>query len=193
MAKLAVFGGTFDPIHNGHLVAAREVVNKLHLEKLLFVPTGDSYQKDSNTSALHRAQMVRLAIQGNSNFEIDLSDVNRTGPTYTIDTLREIKTKYPSDDLFFVLGSDAFAGIETWKNYRELFDLAIFVIVTRPNFAVQVPTELRHRVMLLEIDALNLSSTEVRTRLANHQDVNALLPDKVANYIEVNNLYEVNA
>lgn len=191
MAKLAVFGGTFDPIHNGHLVAAREVVKKLHVDRVLFVPTGDSYQKAETSSASHRAEMVRLAISSEPEFDLDTVDIDRPGATYTVDTLREIKLKHPQDELFFILGADALAGIESWKSYQSLFSLARFVVVTRPGHIFD--SKFDHLVTRLDIPALDLSSTEIRHRKAEGKSIADLVPAEVANYIETNKLYEVNA
>lgn len=191
MAKIGVFGGTFDPIHNGHLVAAEAFAKKLSLSKVLFVPTGNSWQKTTQTAAQDRAEMVRLAIEKHANFELSLIDVNRAGATYTVDTLAEIKELYSDDEIWFILGTDALAGIQTWKDYESIFDLAKVAVITRPGF--EIPSNFASRVTVCEIDALDLSSTVIRNRIKNKQSITDLVPVEVANYIEVNNLYEVTA
>lgn len=190
MAKIGVFGGTFDPIHNGHLRAAQEVADKLQLDFVLFVPTADSWQKDSFSNASHRIAMVKLAIAGNPKFRLDLTDVNRGGATYTVDTLRELKAKHPDDELFFILGTDAFAGVSTWKESESLYSLAKFAVVSRPGY--QLESENSEQVTFISIDALNLSATQVRDAVQCGEDITDLVPAEVANYIEANNLYEVN-
>jgi nicotinate-nucleotide adenylyltransferase len=191
MAKIGVFGGTFDPIHNGHLRAAQEVASKLHLERILFVPTADSWQKGLVSSVNHRIAMLQLAIAPNPLFQLELTDVERGGSTYTIDTLRDLKAKHPSDELVFILGTDAFAGISTWKEYESLYSLATFAVVTRPRY--HLASDRSEKVELVVIEALELSSTLVRQAVQSGQDITGLVPVEVANYIEANNLYEVNA
>lgn len=188
MARLGILGGTFDPIHNGHLLVAELAAKQLQLDKVLFVPTGDSWQKSKTSDSSARAEMVRLAISGNPLFELDLTDVNRTGATYTVDTLRDIRKAHPNDELFFILGTDAFASIETWKDYEQLFSLAQFVLVTRPGF--DLPTKHLAQVKVVEIDALDLSSTNIRSLIVSAEPVLGLVPELVAEYIKSNHLYQ---
>lgn len=190
MAKIGVFGGTFDPIHNGHLKAAQDVAEKLKLDLVLFVPTADSWQKDLVSTASHRVAMLKLALAANPKFQLDLTDVERGGATYTIDTLRDLKTKHPDDELFFILGTDAFAGINTWKDSESLYSLAKFAVVSRPGY--QLDSANAEKVTVVSIEALNLSATQVREAVQSGQDITDLVPAEVANYIKVNNLYEVN-
>lgn len=191
MARIGVFGGTFDPIHNGHLKAAQEAALKLGLVRVLFVPTADSWQKQSVTAAHHRVAMLKLALQSHPLFELDLTDVNRGGATYTVDTLRELKAKYSNDELFFILGADSYATIGTWKDSEALPALAKFAVVTRPGF--DLPAQGSDQIEIVSIEALNLSATEVREACESGFDISHLVPAEVANYIEINNLYEVKA
>ena len=189
MARLGIFGGTFDPIHNGHLLAAEAVASQCALDAILFTPTGDSYQKESVTSADHRVAMVELAIQDHPKFHLETCDIDRGGATFTIDTLQDIKRKHPSSELFFILGTDALANIDSWRDSEKLPSLAKFIVVTRPGFAVELPTWPKGSVEVLEIDALNLSSTEIRQKIESGHNANDLVPKAVAGYISSNGLY----
>lgn len=193
MAKIGIFGGTFDPIHNGHLVAAKAVANQLKLDKVLFVPTGNSWQKSAGTPAEIRSEMVALAISDEPLFELSRVDVDREGPTYTIDTLRELAISHPGDELWFILGTDAMANLKTWKDYEKLFGLANFAVVTRPGFAVHLPAGFESKIRVLEIPALDISATEVRTKIEAGQSISDLVPVEVANYIGTHKTYEVKA
>lgn len=188
-----MLGGTFDPIHDGHLVAAREVMTSLALDQVLFVPTGDSWQKNSETPALDRCAMVLLAIKGEPKFSLSLIDVDRAGPTYTVDTLRELRSIHETDELFFILGTDAMAGIESWKDYQELWELATFVVVTRPGFDVKLPADDAENIVVLSISALDIASTEVRKQIRSGLGLKSdLVPKAVADYIRAHKLYGVN-
>jgi nicotinate-nucleotide adenylyltransferase len=188
-------GGTFDPIHHGHLVAASEVQSWFDLDEVLFVPTGEPWQKSSRevTSAEHRYLMTVIATASNPRFTVSRVDIDRGGPTYTIDTLRDLKTAMPDADLFFITGADALAEIFTWRDAAELFALAQFVGCTRPGYEMDmttlegIPPE---RVTILEIPALTISSTDCRERTAKGEPVWYLVPDGVVQYIAKHKLYE---
>jgi len=190
--RLGVMGGTFDPIHYGHLVAASEAAANFNLDKVVFVPTGEPWQKQEITSAQHRYKMTELAISGNSNFEISDLDIKRPGPTYTVDTLLDLKTEYPDADLYFITGADAISQILTWKNVEKIWGLAQFVGVSRPGHTLEVPNSPHGAVSLLEIPALAISSTDIRGRVKAGKPIDYLLPDSVIDYIETNNLYQGN-
>jgi nicotinate-nucleotide adenylyltransferase len=189
MTRIGVLGGSFDPIHNGHLVAAAEVAEKLQLNKVLFVPAGQQWQKSSQTSAADRLEMVRLAIDSNPVFAVSTVDVERSGPTYTVDTLRDLQVLNPDAELVFIGGADAISGLDTWQSAEQLGELAHFVAVTRPGFEFRLPQAANGNIETLEIPALDISSTEVRKRIADGLSLEGLVPDAVYSYIQAHNLY----
>ena len=167
-ARLGVMGGTFDPIHHGHLVAASEVAADFALDEVVFVPTGRPWQKDAGevAPAEHRYLMTVVATASNPRFTVSRVDLDRQGPTYTIDTLRDLHAQWgESAELFFITGADALAAILTWKDARELFDLAHFVGVTRPGHTLSGDGLPAGRVSLVEIPALAISSSDCRARV----------------------------
>ena len=163
-------GGTFDPIHHGHLVAASEVQAWFDLDEVVFVPTGDPWQKSDRdvTEAEHRYLMTVVATAANPRFNVSRVDIDRDGPTYTIDTLRDLKAEMPDAELFFITGADALADIFTWRDADELFELATFVGCTRPGYEMdpatieKIPSD---KVTMVEIPALAISSTDCRDRI----------------------------
>jgi nicotinate-nucleotide adenylyltransferase len=187
-------GGTFDPIHHGHLVAASEVQSWFDLDEVVFVPTGDPWQKSDRvvTAAEHRYLMTVIATASNPRFTVSRVDVDRHGPTYTIDTLRDLTEQLPDAELYFITGADALADIFTWRNAAELFGLAQFVGVTRPGYTMdaeslgRVPAD---RVTMVEIPALAISSTDCRDRTRRGEPVWYLVPDGVVQYIAKHHLY----
>src|SRR3954462_7464743 len=143
-ARIGVMGGTFDPIHNGHLVAASEVQQKFELDEVIFVPTGEPYMKRTVTEGEHRYLMTVIATAANPRFTVSRVDIDRDGPTYTVDTLRDIKSDRPDAELFFFTGADALAQILSWRDHDELWDLAHFVAVSRPGHVLStdgLPTD----------------------------------------------------
>ena len=191
--RLGVLGGTFDPPQYGHISVAQAVMDKLRLDHVLFVPAGDPWQKEEEATPAQRVEMVSLAIAGFDDFSVSTVDVDRPGPTYTVDTLRDLARIYPDSELFFILGDEAFSGIETWKDYEDLAQLATFIVVSRHDMSVEVPAKLSPSVNLLEISALPISSTLCRERIANGQSLDGLVPDTVGQYIEEHQLYRRNA
>ncbi len=191
-------GGTFDPIHHGHLVAASEVQAWFDLDEVVFVPTGDPWQKSDRvvSPAEDRYLMTVVATASNPRFTVSRVDIDRDGPTYTIDTLRDLRTERPDDDLYFITGADALADIFTWRSPEELFDLAQFVGVTRPGHEMDpetlsnIPAD---RVTMVEIPALAISSTDCRERTRRGEPVWYLVPDGVVQYIVKHHLYEKDA
>lgn len=184
-------GGTFDPIHHGHLVAASEAAAIMGLDEVVFVPTGNPWQKANQkvTDPEHRLLMTVIATAPNPTFTVSRVDVDRDGPTYTIDTLRDLKAQRPNAELFFITGADAMSQITTWKDADQMWDLATFVAVTRPGHELEVPEEAAGRVHVLEIPAMAISSTAVRDRARNELPVWYLVPDGVVQYIKKYNLY----
>ena len=182
-------GGTFDPIHNGHLVAASEVGQHFDLDEVVFVPTGEPYQKRDVSPSEDRYLMTVVATASNPRFKVSRVDLDRDGPTYTIDTLRDMRAQHPDADLFFITGADAFASIVEWKDAEELWRLAHFVAVTRPGHHLSLSDYPRERVSLLEVPALAISSTDCRARVRAGYPVWYLVPDGVVQYISKHDLY----
>ena len=184
-------GGTFDPIHHGHLVAASEVQSLFDLDEVLFVPTGEPWQKDSTTvsAAEHRYLMTVIATASNPGFNVSRVDIDRIGPTYTIDTLRELHEQLPDSELFFITGADALAQILSWKDVDELWNLAHFIGVTRPGHVLSDNGLPEDRVTLQEIPAMSISSTNCRARVVEGEPVWYLVPDGVVQYIAKHQLY----
>jgi nicotinate-nucleotide adenylyltransferase len=187
--RIGVMGGTFDPIHHGHLVAASEVAQWFDLDEVIFVPTGQPWQKTTVTTGEHRYLMTVIATASNPRFSVSRVDIDRDGPTYTIDTLKDIRVAYPDDELFFITGADAIAQILTWKDVHELFDLAHFVAVSRPGHDLSISGLPQADVSLLEVPALAISSTDCRERVNRGHPVWYLVPDGVVQYISKHHLY----
>ena len=188
--RLGVMGGTFDPIHNGHLVAASEVAAALNLDQVVFVPTGDPTQKPEVTGGEHRYLMTVIATAANPRFMVSRVDIDRNKPTYTVDTLTDLKTTYPDAELFFITGSDAIAQILAWKEVQRLWDLAHFVAVSRPGHALQIPDVPVGTVTVVEVPALSISSTDCRSRVLKGEPIWYLVPDGVVQYIGKHGLYK---
>lgn len=191
--RIGVMGGTFDPIHHGHLVAASEVASHLGLDEVVFVPTGMPWQKQKVSDSEHRYLMTVIATASNPDFTVSRVDIDRDGPTYTIDTLRDLRTQRADADLFFITGADAIAQILSWRDHDELWNLAHFVAVSRPGHVLDtegLPSEVVSR---LEIPALAISSTDCRERVYRGDPVWYLVPDGVVQYISKHHLYRSNA
>jgi nicotinate-nucleotide adenylyltransferase len=191
--RIGVMGGTFDPIHHGHLVAASEVAQSFDLDEVIFVPTGTPWHKEKVSPSEHRYLMTVIATASNPQFTVSRVDIDRGGTTYTIDTLRDLKEQRPGAELFFISGADAVAQILSWRDHDELWDLAHFVAVSRPGHVLStegLPTE---DVSQLEIPALAISSTDCRERVRRGHPVWYLVPDGVVQYIAKHHLYRSKA
>ena len=187
--RIGVMGGTFDPIHHGHLAAASEVQRSFDLDEVVFVPTGQPYQKSGVSQAEHRYLMTAIATASNPRFTVSRVDIDRPGPTYTIDTLRDLRKQRPDADLFFISGADAVAQILDWKDNDELWSLAHFVAVSRPGHALTISGLPEQGVSSLEVPALAISSTDCRARVDRGFPVWYLVPDGVVQYISKHHLY----
>ncbi|GAA1774816.1 nicotinate-nucleotide adenylyltransferase [Agromyces lapidis] len=187
--RIGVMGGTFDPIHHGHLVAASEVAQSLDLDEVVFVPTGQPSYKTVVTTAEHRYLMTVIATASNPRFTVSRVDIDRPKATFTIDTLRDIRRERPDADLFFITGADAIAQILSWKDVDELWELAHFVAVSRPGHVLSVTGLPEQDVSLLEVPALAISSTDCRSRVRRGFPVWYLVPDGVVQYISKHHLY----
>jgi nicotinate-nucleotide adenylyltransferase len=190
-AKVGIMGGTFDPIHHGHLVAASEVAQRFGLDEVIFVPTGDPWQKaDRSVSpAEHRYLMSVIATASNPRFWVSRVDIERAGPTYTIDTIRDIALARPGAKLFFITGADALAQILSWKDAEEALELAQFVGVTRPGYELSADHLPRHAVTLIDVPAMAISSSACRDRIRRGDPIWYLVPDGVVQYINKHRLY----
>ena len=190
--RIGVMGGTFDPIHHGHLVAGSEVAHIFALDEVVFVPTGEPYQKEGRavSPAEDRYLMTVIATASNPRFNVSRVDIDRVGPTYTIDTLRDLRdASGPDTDLYFITGADALANILTWHDVDTLFSLAHFVGCTRPGHRLTVTGLPDGKVSLVEIPALAISSSGCRYRVAAGEPIWYLVPDGVVQYIAKRGLY----
>ena len=190
--RLGVMGGTFDPVHHGHLVAASEVAALFDLDQVVFVPTGQPWQKGDEdvTPAEDRYLMTVIATASNPRFTVSRVDIDRHGPTYTIDTLRDLRTANgPDVEMFFITGADALAQILSWRQAEKLFALAHFVGVTRPGYDLADAHLPDGVVTLVEIPAMAISSSGCRDRVRAGRPVWYLLPDGVVQYIDKRHLY----
>jgi nicotinate-nucleotide adenylyltransferase len=214
LPALGVLGGTFDPIHFGHLRLAQELADALGLERVRFIPTGTPPHRNSpHVSGTHRLDMVRIAIAGNPVFEADDREIRRKGISYTYDTLTELRDELGERPLCLLMGADAFAALATWHRWQELFDLAHVVIAHRPGFGLQglqaaLPAPLRKiylrrlagapgmplanagSILTREITALDISATHIRAMLAQGSSPRYLVPDAILEYIDQNHLYK---
>ncbi|WP_040325246.1 nicotinate-nucleotide adenylyltransferase [Candidatus Aquiluna sp. IMCC13023] len=188
--RIGVMGGTFDPIHHGHLVAASEVAAALSLDEVVFVPTGQPWHKKAVSSAEHRYLMTVIATAANPQFTVSRIDIDRPGVTYTVDTLRDLSSLMPDADLVFISGADAIAQILAWKEIDEIWPLAEFIAVSRPGHKLELPEAPEGNISVLEVPALSISSTNIRQRAGDSKPIWYLVPDGVVQYIAKHKLYE---
>jgi nicotinate-nucleotide adenylyltransferase len=195
MRRVGVMGGTFDPIHHGHLVAASEVAHRFDLDEVVFVPTGRPWQKTERevSPAEDRYLMTVIATAADPRFRVSRVDVDRDGPTYTVDTLRDLRAQHDAAgvdaELFFITGADALEAITGWRDSDELFGLAHFVGVTRPGHVLRDPDLPAGSVTLVEVPALAISSTDCRRRVARGEPIRYLVPEGVVEYVAKRRLY----
>jgi len=212
--KIGLFGGTFDPIHFGHLRAAEEIREILELDKVYFIPSGVPPHKTESliTDAQKRLQMISLAIEGNTYFDVSEFELERDTPSYTIHTLKYFIETENDVELYFILGNEQFNEIETWKNYLTLFELSNFAVITRPGFSeldsCKVPLALKdefryynsienvisytnneRQIVFIEIKGIEISSTDIRSFVESKKSIKYLVPDKVQNFILSEKLY----
>ena len=186
-------GGTFDPVHHGHLVAASEAAESFDLDEVVFVPTGRPWQKDDVSPSEDRYLMTVIATASNPRFTVSRVDIDREGLTYTIDTLSDLHAQRPDAELFFITGADAIAQILSWRDHDELWNLAHFVAVSRPGHVLNIDGLPKEKVSRLEIPALAISSTDCRDRVRRGHPVWYLVPDGVVQYIAKHHLYRSTA
>ncbi|MFA4884416.1 MAG: nicotinate-nucleotide adenylyltransferase [Desulfotomaculaceae bacterium] len=197
--RLGIMGGTFDPIHYGHLVAAEGARHALGLEKVIFVPAGSPPHKPVYiiTEPWDRYTMTCLAVASNPFFEASTLEVDRPGPSYTIDTIRALTQLYPEAQIYFITGADALLEILTWKDFEELLTICCFVAATRPGYRFsellnklnQLSGSLKQNILCMEVPALAISSTDIRQRVREGRPIKYLLPESVEEYVLKNHLY----
>ena len=189
--RVGIMGGTFDPIHHGHLVAASEVAALFELDEVIFVPTGEPWQKSQRqvSPAEHRYLMTVIATASNPRFWVSRVDIDRSGPTFTIDTIRDIGRQRPGAELYFITGADALSQILSWKDAERTLQLARFIGVTRPGYELTDAHLPSDSVTLLDVPAMAISSSDVRDRVMAGQPVWYLVPDGVVQYINKHRLY----
>jgi|SRR5690606_29935497 len=198
--RIGVMGGTFDPIHYGHLVAAAEAVEEFGLEEVVFVPAGQPPHKqpEAVSDAVHRYMMTVLATVANDVFTVSRIDIDRPGPSYTVDTLAELQRRYgPDTELYFITGADAMSQILQWKDGASLFEMCHFIAATRPGYGLMgfkkalgpIAQQFKDRIHPLQVPALAISSSDIRHRIRQGRSARYLLPDPVWHYIMKNGLY----
>lgn len=190
--RIGVLGGTFDPIHNGHLVAASEVAHALALTEVIFVPTGQPWQKEDRdlSPPEDRYLMTVIATAFDPLLSVSRVDVDRPGETYTVDTLSDLRAaRGPGAEFFFIMGADALAGIKSWHNTENLFSMAHFVGCTRPGHPIDLDGLDERDITLIDIPALEISSTQCRERVRAGRPIRYLVPDGVIQYIAKRGLY----
>jgi nicotinate-nucleotide adenylyltransferase len=190
--RIGVMGGTFDPVHHGHLVAASEVAHRFALDEVVFVPTGEPWQKSHRqvSPAEDRYLMTVIATASNPLFTVSRVDIDRAGPTYTVDTLTDLRAERPPAEWFFITGADALVQMLGWHRCEELFELAHLVGVTRPGYELTVDARFpAAAVSVLQIPALAISSSDCRARVAAGAPVGYLVPDGVVQLISKRGLY----
>jgi len=188
--KIGILGGTFDPVHNGHIYLAKKSYAKLRLDKIIFIPSYLPPHKKGVkvTSARHRFNMLKLAIRANKKFKISDMEIRRKGRSYSVDTLRRLRKKYGAKaGLFFITGSDSLKELDKWKNLAEILRLCRFVAVERPGFKIK---DLPKGFAALKINAKNISSTDIRNKIKSGKSLTNLMPGAVTRYIYKHSLYK---
>lgn len=197
---IGIMGGTFDPIHYGHLVIAEAVRSKYNMDKVIFVPSGHPPHKNNElvSNSMDRYKMTELATKTNRYFEMSSIEIDRPGKSYTYDTIKDFQKKFPDYDLFFITGADAIKEITTWHRYQELLDICHFVAATRPGYTLDnlknkelnmlTASQLKN-IDIVEVPGIDVSSTDIKRRVNLKQPIKYLLPEIVEEYINKNELY----
>ena len=192
--RIGLFGGSFDPVHNAHVALAEVAMAQLQLDSVRWIPAGNPWQKPNQLAAAeHRAAMVTLAIAHEARFVLDRCELHRDGPSYTLDTVRELKAAHPSAHFFLIIGQDQYTSFHTWRGWQELLQVVTLAVAGRPGASPEVNTEVRkqgHDAVALPM--MGISSTEIRRRIASGQDIADLVPAPVASYIARHSLYQGN-
>lgn len=190
--RIGLLGGSFDPVHNAHVALARVALDQLQLDELRWVPAGQPWQKSRRlASAADREAMVRLAMGDEPRFVLERCELERPGPSYTLDTVRQLQAAEPGAQWFFILGQDQYQGLHTWAGWRELLGLITLAVANRPGAELPVNAEIQaagHEAVALPM--MEISSTDIRARIAAGQGAHGLVPDAVARYIDSHHLYQ---
>ena len=189
--RVGLFGGSFDPVHKAHVALAHAALRGLALDEVRWVPSGHSWQKDHRaTPAEHRVAMVRLAMAGEPCFMLDRIEIQRPGPSYTLDTVRELQAAEPGTEWVLIIGQDQYAGLHTWRDWPVLLGLVTLAVANRPGTTAQPhPDVLAHPHRAVPLPMLDISATDIRQRVAAGADISQLVPPEVARYIETHGLY----
>ncbi len=191
--KIGILGGTFDPIHIGHLVLAEQVREKFQLERVIFIPSASPPHKTEQELSLadDRFEMTKLALEGNPFFFVSDIELKREGLSYTVETLRELKELYKNSEIYFLTGSDVLNEITTWKDPEEIYKLAKIVIGVRPEFDKFDPeNHFAKKSIIVNITGIDISSTQIREKVKRGETIKYLVPPKVEEYIKSRNLYK---
>ncbi|MFZ5597920.1 MAG: nicotinate-nucleotide adenylyltransferase [Bacillota bacterium] len=198
--RMGIMGGTFDPVHFGHLVAAEGARHHFHLDKVVFVPAARPPHKglEDVSNPRHRLNMTILATRSNPHFEVSDVEIRRTGPSYTVDTVSHFRRLWPDSVIYFITGADAVLEILTWHRVDQLLDMCFFIAATRPGYRLEnlsgslkgLPERCMAKISVMEVPALAISSTDIRQRVRKGMPIKYLLPEEVEEYIYSNNLYK---
>jgi len=190
-ARVGLFGGTFDPVHTAHVMLAQAALQALRLDQVRWIPAGQPWQKTREvTAAVHREAMVRLAVAGEARFVLDRIEIQRSGPSYTLDTVKALAEAWPQTEWFLIIGADQYASLHTWVDWRDLLGRVVLAVANRPGKLPTVQSEvLAFPHQAVPLPMLDISSTDVRERTNRGADISALVPPDVARYIETHRLY----
>ena len=195
MKRIGIFGGSFDPVHNAHVALAQVALRQLRLDELRWVPAGQPWQKSRELAgAAHREAMVGLAIEGVARFTLERCELQRQGPSYTLDTVREMQAAMPGEQWFLIVGQDQYQGLHTWRDWNDLLKLVTLAVANRPGSAAPANPQVQrlgHHAVALPM--MDISSTDIRQRIATGQRIDDLVPPAVARYIDQHQLYRAQA
>jgi nicotinate-nucleotide adenylyltransferase len=189
--RIGLFGGSFDPVHQAHLALGRQALAELQLDELRWVPVGHAWQKARQlTPAAQREAMLRLAIDGEPRFVLERCELERPGPSYTLETVRELQARQPGRQWFLVIGQDQFAGLHTWVGFEQLLSLVTLAVAQRPDARLDADARVLAAPHVdLALPPMAVSATDIRQRVADGRDISALVPPAVAHYIHQQGLY----
>lgn len=195
--RIGIMGGTFSPIHFGHIKLAQAAYDEFSLDKVLFIPSGNSYLKNDVLDSRHRLEMTRLAVEGTEYFEVSTIEIDRGGNSYSFETLEELKVIYPTSDLFFIVGADSFLYMDKWKEPSRIFKNATILVAVRDDSTLEDLKVKRHeyfdrfkaKVEFLSIEHIDISSTDIRNSIISGEPIDGKVPERVLKYIENQKLY----
>ena len=190
--RIGIYGGTFDPVHLGHLILAETVREQAELDEVWFVPAFINPHKQGRVTAAvkMRLEMLRFAIAGNASFKLNEIEAKRKSPSYTVETLTEVRSSHPDNELFLIMGADSLTDFPTWREPETILKMAQLIVVNRGRSDVDVPKSVDcQRITICEMPAIDISSTEIRSRIATGKSIRYQTPRAVELYIETNSLY----